>query len=909
MSNEAFRFSIKNLVSLFAKMGVNRLHHDNTDIFEIQEFNLIPINLDVGFFTPFLFPKKNLSAVNYISNESLLDLVAAAHRYINKCHRKFGVLVIDCKTRPRDIRNILEEFSSAKIALLSKKELEELMEEKDRKSFYDKLGLLLTLYLGRNFLSPYVPGRPAVGGRFFARSQMVRQMFETKSHYMLVGIRRIGKTSLLARIGEKLRAEQGHHIVELYGGKCSSIEDVLYELYVELGLKAQSRQMDFARNIYLSSNAITDFHRHIKNEITKENKPIAFLIDEFDHLIEIDERKQHRLIQIFRELAINENCRFIFAGFRKLKKAAESVENPLFNFGQIRELEPFTRSETYEMITTPLIRLGIKIDETTKETIYDETGGLPELIQIFCAAIVEFYNKEDRPPDSGELSREIADSMEFKSKIGTSFLANSNSLEQLVCYLMVQDAREKNASQIEFTIDEVRKLLLSRRVKFTLYELNTIIENLQLTAVVKRLAGKSQIYKLLFPQLKNYLQSLDLEFEIKSILSSFAGTSWLDDSPAALPPESPPEKTVPNRHASQEKNENENTVTQNILYWTHEREKIFVTSSAPVIFRGNLSKSVIDNFNKDLQKLFNDNLSSSTIKDKVSQKTRAFYLELKDSVENINKLLELNEKDLLYIDSYLDGLGVPFELIPLPEKGLLATKIPVTRRLRFVDAKQQLHAPFHIKFAKLKLAGEPFRVLIVANDDGGALKEVKNEAEQIKVKLKDSETEVVVSHNDSIERIEALLREKQFHLLHFCGHTKYVPQNEQMTGLSISSEEDNTEIVSYGRFARAVRNSGTWLVYLSSCHGAVTDLPEIGQTYLNCMEALIEIGIPNVIGFRWAVEDFRAKRFASEFYAELFIDERVRDLSLVMLETRKNIWNAASHPDVVASSVLISQNK
>ncbi len=313
---------------------------------------------------------------------------------------------------------------------------------------------------------------------------------------------------------------------------------------------------------------------------------------------------------------------------------------------------------------------------------------------------------------------------------------------------------------------------------------------------------------------------------------------------------------------------------QNILYFSQDWDHFFATRSKIIHLTGKPLEKVISKLNEECKQLCEKRLTSASIKKELYEGVRPFYVEL-EKIKGIDKLLELNEKDLLYIDSYLDGLGVPFELIPLPEKGLLATKIPVTRRLRFVDAKQQLHAPFHIKFAKLKLAGEPFRVLIVANDDGGALKEVKNEAEQIKVKLKDSETEVVVSHNDSIERIEALLREKQFHLLHFCGHTKYVPQNEQMTGLSISSEEDNTEIVSYGRFARAVRNSGTWLVYLSSCHGAVTDLPEIGQTYLNCMEALIEIGIPNVIGFRWAVEDFRAKRFASEFYAELFIDERV----------------------------------
>ncbi len=318
MVEETTKLSPKNLMSLFIKIGLNREHHDSTDVFEVEEFNLTPLQLDVGFFIPFFFPKKNMAMITYISDETLREFLIPARQYVKTHQRMFGVLVVNCKVRKVD--STVKEFAAAGIALLTKKEWEEILIEKDPKIMYDKLGLLLKNYLGTEFLSPYVPGRPARGGRFFSRSNIVKELSIGKNHFTLVGIRRIGKTSLLTEIGDRLKHEQGYRIIEVYGGKCNLIEDVLYELYVELDLKSQSKEIDFARKIYLSSNAVNDFHRHITNEIKRESQPIAFLIDEFDHLIDIDERKNHLLIHIFRELSRHENCRFYFAGFRKTKK-------------------------------------------------------------------------------------------------------------------------------------------------------------------------------------------------------------------------------------------------------------------------------------------------------------------------------------------------------------------------------------------------------------------------------------------------------------------------------------------------------------------------------------------------------------------------------------------------------------
>lgn len=510
MSEEITKISAKSLNSLFRKIGFNKVHHDSTNEFEIHEFKLAPIKLDVHFITPFLFPKKNLTSMNIVSNDVLLGFLPTAVENVKRLKRKFGVLVINNVVKSN--QEIINEFFNAKMALLTREDLEELLKENKSELIYDKFGLLLTKYLGTDFLSPYIPGRPAIGGRFFGRSHTKAELSLAKNNYIIFGIRRIGKTSLLNEVSYELK-NQGYRIVNLYGGKCDSIEDVLYELYVELSLDKQSKEMDFLRKIYLSSNAINDFQRHIANEIKKERSPIAFFIDEFDHLIDIDERKHNRLSQIFRELLTNEDCRFYFAGFRKTKKATHTKEHAFFNFGKPISLKPFKQKEAYEMITTPLTRMGIKIDDDIIGTIYNQTAGLPEMIQLYCAEIVKFFNDNYRPPNSRELFKEVIESDDYKHKVQSSFLANTNAPEQLLCYLVIQSANEDSRDQIEFTLEDVKKLFTERNVKIKEYNLRMMIDNLQDSAIIEKSVGTEK-FKFIIPELVNYIKTLNLDLNL-----------------------------------------------------------------------------------------------------------------------------------------------------------------------------------------------------------------------------------------------------------------------------------------------------------------------------------------------------------------------------------------------------------
>ena len=73
------------------------------------------------------------------------------------------------------------------------------------------------------------------------------------------------------------------------------------------------------------------------------------------------------------------------------------------------------------------------------------------------------------------------------------------------------------------------------------------------------------------------------------------------------------------------------------------------------------------------------------------------------------------------------------------------------------------------------------------------------------------------------------------------------------------------------------------------------------------MEDLLAAGIPNVVGFRWAVSSRSAMVLAEEFYRVLFESPRGSDPANAMLHARRSAKGLPGVSDAWASSVLVTQ--
>jgi CHAT domain len=106
--------------------------------------------------------------------------------------------------------------------------------------------------------------------------------------------------------------------------------------------------------------------------------------------------------------------------------------------------------------------------------------------------------------------------------------------------------------------------------------------------------------------------------------------------------------------------------------------------------------------------------------------------------------------------------------------------------------------------------------------------------------------------------LRALLTRKSYSLIHFAGHS--YRSSDDRTYLVIPSATKGELIgLPIEVFARWVGQAGAVFVYLSSCRGSSAQ----------SVQQLVYNGIPNVLAFRWDVEDDRAACFAKEFYSDL----------------------------------------
>ncbi|MDT5062664.1 MAG: hypothetical protein QOH63_3123 [Acidobacteriota bacterium] len=483
----------------------------NVNDFEVHNLDLTSLKLDMGLLTP-LLTSKQLASRAVVTSDHLGPLLPELEVVAQSLPNKFVVLVVGGKLLQIE-KGIIEDLGLNGIAIIDRTAIDAVCAANEPiKSTL--LSAALVRFLGRESLSPYVSGRPAIGGRFFGRSSVLKRVLPSKVSLTIVGNRRIGKTSLLKEIKERLKL-QNVRTAEVYGATCGSTKDVVYKILQGLDLFRD------AQHILSDQQPVKNLPSYVQNILDTERRSVAVFIDELDHILDFDVKQNYEVLHLLRSTFDgHDSCRIFLAGFRKVMELKQSVNAPLFNFTTIVELPLFTREETSEMVKRPLMHLGIDVSNTgLPEAIYKDTGGHPELIQIHCAEIVRFMETRGRVPSGEDLLANVFNTEEYKQKVLGTFLANTNPYEELLCYLLMEDAeRIGQADQYEFGTQDVDRVLNFTKINLGIREINDIITNLKVSGVIALVTGRMDKYRFSSPQLVNYCVSLKLEFCIKKTL-------------------------------------------------------------------------------------------------------------------------------------------------------------------------------------------------------------------------------------------------------------------------------------------------------------------------------------------------------------------------------------------------------
>lgn len=229
-------------------------------------------------------------------------------------------------------------------------------------------------------------------------------------------------------------------------------------------------------------------------------------------------------------------------------------------------------------------------------------------------------------------------------------------------------------------------------------------------------------------------------------------------------------------------------------------------------------------------------------------------------------------------------LNIPFEFLNqqtnVKNEDFLILQHPVSRFLYGQTPRRSPLSPKEIK------QNTPLRMLLIAaNTMKPDIPQVDVEIEtiqqliQYRINIPDSKTSVEItqigSFDATVENVERVLRSGKFDIIHYAGHGVHYPEYPQESGLLLWQDDKhhNVHPVSCGELVEWLNGYTPALVFMNCCFSAQTAEASklLTNDFLGLNAALVQAGIPSVMGYRWPVADNHASEFATAFYEALFL--------------------------------------
>ncbi|WP_438027032.1 two-component regulator propeller domain-containing protein [Sorangium sp. So ce233] len=279
-------------------------------------------------------------------------------------------------------------------------------------------------------VSPYATaGEVKDEQMFFGRVALLKELLLASSiQHIVIGPRRVGKTSLLKRLLRELPARR------------PDVEAVFVDL---LGVADHARAArTLARTLKIDAprdqDPETAFADLLRARFQESGKKGVVLLDEADGLIEADAARGFPLLSAMRTLQAEEVCSFVLAGYLFLYRESLNQRSPLYNFATVRMLGPLEPEAARDLALVPMQRLGVAYaDPELPAQIAERTGGYPSFVQVLCDAALDVL----RDAGSGDLVLSAEHIAQAEQKVGISlrdiFHSNAGEEAQLLVYRLL----------------------------------------------------------------------------------------------------------------------------------------------------------------------------------------------------------------------------------------------------------------------------------------------------------------------------------------------------------------------------------------------------------------------------------------------------------------------------------------
>ena len=265
------------------------------------------------------------------------------------------------------------------------------------------------------------------------------------SSVAVLGSRRIGKTSLLRRVEQTLRAQTR----PVYYGDCQAIGDWT-------GFRALV-QRDW--NVELADDFEPDQIAALVEQLDAGQGPPVIILDEIDRLVAWDLTTKVAGVTetFFRSIRAQSQAsaaQFVFSGERTIAEVLWSPASPHWNFCQRLSLRQLDREAASGLLFNVLESLAVRFDdqEAAEGELWRATSGHPRLVQLLGDALVARLN--ERPGDERDVLSMpdllgVINTFDFKSEYVGTYWGQATPLERDLSRRVANGQRSLDALQQE----------------------------------------------------------------------------------------------------------------------------------------------------------------------------------------------------------------------------------------------------------------------------------------------------------------------------------------------------------------------------------------------------------------------------------------------------------------------------
>jgi hypothetical protein len=294
-------------------------------------------------------------------------------------------------------------------------------------------------YVDLTRVSPFIEKGPTKGIVFVGREKEIRTILQNiaSRSYVILGGRRIGKTSVLLQIMFRLQ-KQGYRVLFLECAALSSYHDFYH------AIRSDS---DWVRELgtYSPIDDLPVTFREVTTALRNQSSrsPLVFVFDEVDGLLTFDRQQEHpeQLFRTFRDLSQTQKCQFIFSGERYIYQQLRDSSSPLFNFCTPMKLGILSQGDAQKLIEEPMALLNITLSggRILTDNIIDVCSRHPNLIQQLCGAILTHLAQQSktlRPTITQKMVTDVTSQPQFRADYMDVFWGQSTPLEKAITLLI-----------------------------------------------------------------------------------------------------------------------------------------------------------------------------------------------------------------------------------------------------------------------------------------------------------------------------------------------------------------------------------------------------------------------------------------------------------------------------------------